>query len=83
MCWVGLRTATKKGGTLIIHGYTPEQIELATGGPKDVSLMYTKKTFENVFDDVEILVNHEYQTHLSEGPGHNGQSALIDFVARC
>jgi|TARA_B110000503_G_scaffold4604_3_gene6085 hypothetical protein len=80
---IGLKTAIKKGGVLLIHGYTPQQIELATGGPKDVSLMYTKALFEDVFDDVEILVNEEYQMQLAEGPGHNGQSALIDFVARC
>ena len=79
-CWD--RTATKKGGTLLVHGYTPEQINFATGGPKDVTQMYTKETFEDAFDDVEIIVNHEYQMHISEGTGHNGQSALIDFVAK-
>jgi len=80
---MALRTAIKKGGTLLIHGYTPQQIELATGGPKDVSLMYNKELFEDVFESVEILVNKEYQIKLSEGSGHKGQSALIDFVAKC
>lgn len=79
---LGLRTATKKGGILLIHGYTPDQIELGTGGPKDVSLMYTKKTFTNVFKDDEIIVNEEYRANLSEGVGHNGTSAMIDFIAR-
>ena len=78
-----LRTAIKKGGTLLIHGYTPQQIELATGGPKDVSLMYTKELFEDMFENVEILVNNEYQMQLTEGSGHNGPSALINFVAQC
>ena len=78
-----LRTAIKKGGSLLIHGYTPQQIELATGGPKDVSLMYTKELFEDMFENVEILVNKEYQMQLTEGSGHNGPSALIDFVAQC
>ena len=79
----GLRTATKKGGTLLIHGYTPKQVEFATGGPKDAAHMYTKELLEGVFDDVEILVNDEYQMQLTEGSGHHGQSALIDFVAKC
>ena len=80
---ISLRAATKKGGTLLIHGYTPQQIELATGGPKDASLMYTKELFEDVFETVEVLVNKEYQMHLNEGSGHKGLSALIDFVAKC
>ncbi|MAI58845.1 MAG: SAM-dependent methyltransferase [Rhodobacteraceae bacterium] len=79
---LGLRAATKKGGILLIHGYTPDQIELGTGGPKDVSLMYTRKTFTNVFKDDEIIVNEEYRANLSEGVGHNGTSAMIDFIAR-
>ena len=80
---MSLRSATKEGGTLFIHGYTPQQIELATGGPEDLSLMYTKELFEDVFEPVEILVNKEYQMQLIEGSGHKGQSALIDFVAKC
>ena len=39
--------------------------------------------FEDVFEPKEILVNKEYQMQLSEGSGHKGQSALIDFVAKC
>lgn len=80
---VGLQAATKKDGILMIHGYTPDQIEFATGGPKDVTQMYTKETFEDALKDIEILVNHEYEMYISEGKGHYGQSALIDFVARC
>ena len=80
---MNLRSATKEGGTLLIHGYTPQQIELATGGPKDMSLMYNKELFEDVFEPEEIRVNKEYQMQLSEGSGHKGQSALIDFVAKC
>jgi cyclopropane fatty-acyl-phospholipid synthase-like methyltransferase len=80
--FMGLRTATKKGGTLLVHGYTPDQINFGTGGPKDVSLMYTKETFTRLFKNTEIKVNREYQANLSEGIGHNGQSAMIDFVAK-
>ena len=80
---MSLKTATKKGGTLLIHGYTPQQIELATGGPKDVSIMYTKELFEDLFEPVEILVNNEYQMQLADWSGHKGLSALINFVAKC
>jgi hypothetical protein len=45
--------------------------------------MYTKELFEDMFENVEILVNNEYQMQLTEGSGHNGPSALIDFVAQC
>lgn len=79
---LGLKAATKKGGTLLVHGYTPKQINFGTGGPKDVSLMYTKETFTGLFNENDIILIEEYQASLSEGVGHNGQSAMIDFVAK-
>ena len=52
---LGLKAATKKGGTLLVHGYTPKQINFGTGGPKDVSLMYTKETFTGLFNEMILF----------------------------
>ena len=76
------RSATKKGGTILIHGYTPKQIQYGTGGPKDVSLMYTKMTFTSSFNPSEIHLLKEYEATIAEGPGHSGRSSMIDFVAK-
>ena len=80
--FMGLRSGTKKGGTILIHGYTPEQIRYGTGGPKDVTLMYTEATFTQSFTNSEIRLLEKYEATISEGPGHNGKSAMIDFVAK-
>ena len=80
--FMGLRSGTKKGGTILIHGYTPEQIRYGTGGPKDVTLMYTEATFTHSFTNSEIRLLEKYEATISEGPGHNGKSAMIDFVAK-
>ena len=77
-----LRSATKKGGTLLIHGYTPKQLKYGTGGPKDKSLMYTKDTFTNLFHESEIFKLEEYEAIINEGVGHSGRSAMIDFIAK-
>lgn len=54
--FMGLRSATKKGVTILIHGYTPKQIHYGTGGPKDISLIYTKATFTSSFTNSEIYL---------------------------
>lgn len=79
---MGLRSATKKGGTLLIHGYTPTQLNYGTGGPKDKSLMYTKDTFTNLFHESEIFKLEEYEAIINEGTGHSGRSAMIDFIGK-
>ena len=79
---IGLRSATKTGGILFIHCYTPDQISYGTGGPKDLSLMYTKDTFIRSFQQSEIVKLEEYEATIHEGAGHNGKSAMIDFIAK-
>lgn len=76
----GMKKALKKGGTLFLHGYTPKQIEYKTGGPPCAENMYDSALLKAAFADMDIEILKEYDQHLEEGGGHNGISALIDFV---
>lgn len=78
----GLQKTLKPGGMLLLHGYTPEQIELGTGGPSCAGNMYTDDMLNTAFSSMEILRLQSYQKEIDEGPGHSGMSALIDLVAR-
>jgi SAM-dependent methyltransferase len=78
----GLKSALAPGGTLLLHGYTPEQINFGTGGPPNADHMYTRQMLDDAFHDLDILVNRSYHAEISEGKGHSGMSALIDFVAK-
>src|SRR5580693_4178334 len=44
--WTGMRQTLKPGGLLILQGYTPKQIEYATGGPKQIQNQYTREMLE-------------------------------------
>ena len=77
----GMMRALRKGGVLYLHGYTPKQIDYGTGGPPLASHLYTKEDLAHHFAAMDIRLNHAYEAELDEGPGHKGQSALIDFVA--
>lgn len=72
----------KPGGTLVLQGYTPRQLEYRTGGPPLVSHLYTAELLRQAFAGLEILVLEEYEAELAEGTGHKGRSALIGLVAR-
>ncbi|WP_137700238.1 SAM-dependent methyltransferase [Marimonas lutisalis] len=77
-----MQRVTKPGGIVLLHGYTPEQIQHGTGGPPDVRNMYTCKTLRESFPGWEVLECREYEREVQEGRGHSGMSALIDFIAR-
>lgn len=80
--FAGMKQTVKPGGLILLHGYTPKQLEYRTGGPGVAENLYTKEQLAADFDGWEILRLEEYEAELNEGPGHAGQSALIDLIAR-
>ena len=77
-----MKRAVKPGGVLMLHGYTPEQVALGTGGPPNAAHMYTVEMLSTFFADFRILRLAAYERDVQEGRGHSGKSALIDLVAR-
>lgn len=78
----GIRRTLKPGGLLILQGYTPKQIEFATGGPSNPANLYTADLLREWFGDWDIQHLAEHESFISEGTHHHGLSALIDLVAR-
>lgn len=77
-----MKQATAPGGLLLLHGYTPRQLEYRTGGPSSLENLYTKAMLQQAFADFEIIELREYDDTLTEGRGHKGRSAVIDLIAR-
>lgn len=78
----GMKRAVKPGGLILLHGYTPKQLEYRTGGPSEIENLYTETLLREAFVDMDMLTLSTYEAELDEGPGHRGKSALIDMVAR-
>ncbi|WP_088280870.1 cyclopropane-fatty-acyl-phospholipid synthase family protein [Ideonella sp. A 288] len=72
----------KPGGTLVLQGYTPKQLDYRTGGPPVASHLYTEPMLREAFADLDIVTLREYEADVAEGSGHLGRSALIGLVAR-
>ena len=66
-----LASFLKPGGTLIIEGFSKNQIKRNTGGPKNLEMLFSEEELKNDFEtDVE----------LNEGPFHQGTVSVIRFV---
>ena len=79
--WAGMAKMLKKGGLLLIEGYTPKQLQYGAGGPKQVENLYTRAMYEKAFGHFAKVEIREYDTHMSEGGGHAGMAAVLDLVA--
>ena len=77
-----IRRSLKPGGTLVLQGYTPRQLEYRTGGPPFESHLYTPALLREALAAMDIVELRDYEADLAEGSGHHGRSALIGLVAR-
>jgi SAM-dependent methyltransferase len=80
--FAGMRRAVRPGGVVLLHGYTPKQLDYRTGGPPLVEQLYTEELLRAAFGDWELLRIEAYERELDEGEGHQGRSAIIDLIAR-
>ena len=79
--FAGIWRTLKPGGLLLVHGYTPKQLEYRTGGPGRLDHLYTSQMLRELLPDAQWLLLSEHEQTLEEGSGHAGRSALIDAVA--
>ncbi|RUT32790.1 class I SAM-dependent methyltransferase [Arsenicitalea aurantiaca] len=80
--FAGMTRALAPGGTLLLHGYRPEQLGYGTGGPPFLENLYTEPMLRSELPGLEILSLTSHDSVIEEGTGHSGLSALIDLVAR-
>lgn len=72
----------QKGGVFLLEAYTPAQIPLKTGGPKDPDLLPTLAQIRQELQGLSEIVGRECQREIHEGSGHTGMSEVIQYLAR-
>lgn len=71
----------KPGGKIILESFHPHQLQYRSGGPKDISMLYTKEMLEDDFSGMTIEKLQEVKTILQEGAYHRGEAYIIRLVA--
>jgi len=79
--FANIAASLKPGGTLLLQGYTPRQLDYRTGGPPLASHLYTAELLRDAFAALRIDELREYDAEIAEGTAHRGRSALIGLVA--
>lgn len=80
--FAAMQRATRSGGRILLHGYTPRQLEYKTGGPPQPENLYTQEFLRAAFPGWDMEQMAEYDDDIAEGSGHRGPSALIGMIAR-
>ncbi|MCE4565237.1 class I SAM-dependent methyltransferase [Maribellus sp. CM-23] len=72
----------KPGGTIILEGFSKEQINHKSGGPRDREMLFSAEELRNDFRDLSSLRMEETDTLLDEGPFHQGLASVIRLIGR-
>jgi len=72
----------KVGGTVLLEAFNPEQIPRTSGGPKDITMLYTPEILMLDFADVDDIAISIETVHLDEGPLHQGKAEVIRMIAK-
>ena len=70
----------KPDGKIIIEAFNPDQLKNNSGGPKELSMLYTEEILKDDFKELQIELLQTLQTTLNEGKYHKGVADIIRFV---
>jgi SAM-dependent methyltransferase len=73
--------ALRPGGALVLEAYRPEQLALATGGPRDATWMPTLAELRAELGGLDLVLAQESNREIHEGRFHAGPSATVQLVA--
>lgn len=74
--------ALRPGGVLILEGFTPAQLQFASGGPRDPALLWQPDQLRAELAGLDFAILREVRRPLAEGPGHDGMAAVVQLLAR-
>lgn len=70
----------KPGGMLILEAFNPLQLGNSSGGPKDISMLYTEEILKEDFKGMRIQLLVSEKVTLDEGKYHQGPADVIRFI---
>ncbi len=77
-----LTTFLKPGGYFLMETFSKKQIHYNTGGPKNVSLLYSGQELVEDLKSLELVHYKEKRRKLNEGRYHKGEAEVIQLIAR-
>ncbi len=75
-------TWLKPNGVLILEAFNPNQLNNTSGGPKDLSLLYTEEMLVKDFKSLTTLQFSTEVISLNEGKYHQGKADVIRLVGK-
>ncbi len=78
-----LAQGLRRGGWLIQEAFHPDQLNHHSGGPKDITMLYTPALLDDDFAGLLTpCLSWRGEVNLSEGPGHQGLACVTRWIGQ-
>ncbi len=77
-----LKDWLKPGGTMLLEGFGPGQLDFNSGGPKRPDMLFTADMLQRDFIGLDVVQCETVKVVLDEGPYHQGPAEVTRLVAR-
>lgn len=75
-----LQNFLKPEGRLVLQAFSKAQIDLNSGGPKNLDMLFSIEELQEDFDQIQWSLAAEKELILDEGPFHQGPAQLIQLL---
>ncbi len=72
----------KPGGRIIMEVFSKDQLGKTTGGPQDISMLYSLDDINKSFPNLKTILLKEETVYLSEGKHHSGEGSVVRFIGQ-
>jgi len=77
-----LVNSLKPGGYIIMEAFSKQQVNNVSGGPEDISLLYSTSEIISDFNTLKIIQSEEKEIVLQEGEEHYGHANVVHFIGQ-
>lgn len=77
-----LLSMLRTGGIFILEGFSKEQMNYSSGGPKNPKMLFSISEIESDFNSMTDLHVDKHIIFLSEGENHFGKASVIRMVGK-
>lgn len=72
----------KPGGTLLLEGFSKEQIDRDTGGPREITMLFSEEELRADFNSLKEISIIKKEVNLNEGQYHQGIASVIQLIGK-
>lgn len=72
----------RPGGTFILEGFSKEQINNKSGGPKNIDMLFSEEELREDFKKLSKLNIEIVEAELNEGKLHKGKASVIRLIGQ-